>query len=572
MKNIFKKTGIILIFLLTACNLDKDLQNPNEISVTGADVDLLLNGVQLDFADFFNSASGTVSPLIRMTAMTGGFRYQTAYQPQGQNFLWNIAYQILINAETLIPIAQEKNLTTHVAAAKILEAYVYLTMVDVFGDIPQGEALLAATGNFNPKADGGADVYAHAIALLAEARTELAKTGTDAGASLSRDIYYSGDRVKWNALANTLELKAWLNISILPARAAEANAKIATFVNPTTGANANGVDLIDTDAESLTYKYSDNTVPDSRHPTYNQYYGPNAGSAGGYIATSYLYELYRGKPDPTAPTDATKFTQDPRWRYYFYRQAGSIKQINAIDPKAIGCTPGTNPDHYLAGNYPFCVFDPGFYGRDHGDASGAPPAGPTLTCAGVYPAGGRLDNTSVTNTTYASSTKRGDGAKGAGIEPIFMSSFTNYMKAEIVARAGNTATAKTLLATAIQSSITQVRSFSNGKGQTLTVAEPSTTTYQSAVAYLYDNASSKLKIVGREFWVASFGNGVEAYNSYRRTSGPDIMQPTLQTGAGPWFRSMIYPANYVNLNNLATQKDTDKVNRVFWDGNPDNLN
>jgi hypothetical protein len=50
------------------------------------------------------------------------------------------------------------------------------------------------------------------------------------------------------------------------------------------------------------------------------------------------------------------------------------------------------------------------------------------------------------------------------------------------------------------------------------------------------------------------------------------MQPTLQTNPGPWLRSMIYSANYVNLNSSATQKPVDTVVKVFWDANPDVLN
>jgi hypothetical protein len=50
------------------------------------------------------------------------------------------------------------------------------------------------------------------------------------------------------------------------------------------------------------------------------------------------------------------------------------------------------------------------------------------------------------------------------------------------------------------------------------------------------------------------------------------MQPTLQINPGPFLRSLIYPAIYVNLNSEATQKDYDATVKVFWDTNPDVLN
>jgi hypothetical protein len=123
-----------------------------------------------------------------------------------------------------------------------------------------------------------------------------------------------------------------------------------------------------------------------------------------------------------------------------------------------------------------------------------------------------------------------------------------------------------------------VKAFADGKGQSVTV-EPwksnfatFRSTYLAAVAYQYGQEPDKLAAVGREFWVATWGNGVEAYNAYRRTGGPVDPQPTIQTGAGVWMRSLIYSANYVNLNQSAKQKNSDVVNKVFWDGNPDELN
>ena len=575
MKNIFKKWGLALLLTLGACNLDGDLVNPNEVSVSGADVDLLMNAVQLNFADFFSAASGTVDPLVRMRAMTGGFRYQTAYSPIRLDGVWASAYQgVLVNIKTLRPLAAEKGLTTHVAVCNILEAYTWMTLVDVFGDVPALEALQGPEGNFNPKTTPGADIYAVAIDLLGKARTELAKT-TDAGLPLSRDIYYAGSRANWTALCNTLELKAWLNIREVPARTAEANTKIATFVD---AAGASLVNLVDTEAENFTYKFSNTTVPDSRHPWYNQYYGPNPAGAGGYWGTYYMHEVF-GKWDPENDTDPTAVVQDPRWRYYFYRQVGSIDPVtNGFDVKALGCSPTAPPPHYISGNVVFCVFEPGFYGRDHGDASGTPPDGPVLTAAGVYPAGGRADNTLISNAGFQGGTLRGQGADGRGIWPIWMAAYTDFVKAEVAANAGNNALAKTLLTTAVTNSIASVKAFATSRTCpttspcTLTAGrEPSTATYIAKVQSLFDDAAVKQDVISKEFWIALMGNGMEAYNLYRRTSAPRNLQPLVQVSADPFFRSMVYPATYANLNKEAVQKNVGVTNKVFWDNNADNL-
>jgi hypothetical protein len=567
MKKTFLKIAVISALLTASfsCDLDGDLENPNEISVSGADPNLLMNGIQLDFADFYSYASGnSVDPtqtsfgpdrLMRMRAMNTGYRYQTAAQAQFLDDMWEWAYsKVLVNIETLIPLAEEKKLTTHVAAAKIMKAYTYITLVDLYGDVPQSSALTGPTGEFNPTVDGGEAIYDAAISWLGEARTELAKTGLDAGTGMTRDIYYGGSRVNWNALANTIELKALMNLRMISARTAAATARIDALITENK--------LIDTSAENFTYKYGTATVPYSRHPLYRQYYAPAEGGASGYINNAYMAELYKGKG-----------VEDPRWRYYFYRQVGSITKAKQIDPKSIGCSQGAIPPHYVAGGYDFCTFEPGFFGRDHGDASGTPPDSPMLTCAGAYPAGGLVDKNSALNTNFSDPTQQGDGGNGAGIEPILMSAYTKYMIAEHHARKGDNAAAKLALEAAVKGSIAEVQAFATSLGQVVPAGLiPSTDAYWTAVSNLYDAAPSKVKVIGREFYAALWGNGIEAYNSYRRTSAPENMQATRQLNPGPWFRSLIYPAIYVNLNNAATQKDIDAVNKVFWDTNPDQLN
>ncbi len=551
MKDIFKKFGFILVFLVTSCSLDGDLNNPNDINVGSADVNLIMNAIQYNFADFHNRVSGVTGRLVRLESMTAGDRYATAVRSTTTDGLWTVAYQrTLVNIETLLPLAQAAGLTTHVAVAKILKAYVYITLVDIYGDVPQADALKGISGNFNPGSTSGSEAYTKAISLIAEARTELEKTGSAVGGLLSRDVYYGGNRDRWYALANTLELKAWLNISLMDSRKAEANAKIDALI---AGGLAADKGLIDTEAENFTYKYAGVTVPASRHPLYDQYYDPIIANAGGYIGNWFMWELYQGNG-----------VQDPRWRYYLYRQVGSNAEAFRRDPKNVGC--GVIPAHYASGNFIFCQFEPGFYGRDHGDDSGTNPDSPFITCAGVYPAGGKIDAKPTTDRTFYEPTRQGDGANGAGIEPIFMSFYTDFMKAEYLIRKSNdVAGAKTALATAIANSISQIRSFATSKGQALPAGlEPSTSAYQSAVATKYDAASNKMDIIGREFYMSCFGNGLEAYNLYRRTGAPKNMQPTRVINSGVFFSSLVYPALYVNLNSSATQKNPEVVNRVFW--------
>ncbi len=59
----------------------------------------------------------------------------------------------------------------------------------------------------------------------------------------------------------------------------------------------------------------------------------------------------------------------------------------------------------------------------------------------------------------------------------------------------------------------------------------------------------------KELHIATFGNGLEAYNAYRRTGFPSNMQPSLNPNPGDFYRSAYYPDNSVNNNPSASQAD-----------------
>ncbi len=578
MKKIYKVLGLSVFLFALSCDLEKDLDNPNEVSVDAADPNLIMNVIQADFGQFFGRAGGqdvtvsrSVAELVRMQAMTGGDTYERAFTPQDVNSIWTGAYQeVLINIEAMLPLATEDNLTTHIGVAKIIKAYIFFTLVDIFGDVPADEALKGGEGILNPAPTAGSAVYDMAFALLDEARAELSKPAAEAGPALSRDIFYAGNRARWITLANSIELKAWMNVSALPARVGEAT----TEVNALITAN----DLIDTDAEEFTYKYGTADIPArSRHPLYRDYYRPQAGQAGGYIGTYFMKEVFNGTG-----------VQDPRWRYYFYRQAGSIPRMLVFDGEAVPCVnpsgkPTNAPTHYLIGAtnggnpHPFCVFEPGFFGRDHGNNDGGPPDSPVITAAGAYPAGGWIDDqiadaNDPVGGQFLASTQQGQGGNGRGIEPIFMSFFTDFIKAEAAIRLGTAGDPKVLMVSGINKSITRVRAFANSLGQT-TSKEPPAITYTTKVGQLYDaaaNATEQLDVVSKEYYKALWGNPIEAYNLYRRTSSPRNIQPVRALNGGTFFRSLLYPADFVNLNSSAAQK-TNNDTRVFWDGNPETL-
>jgi len=93
--------------------------------------------------------------------------------------------------------------------------------------------------------------------------------------------------------------------------------------------------------------------------------------------------------------------------------------------------------------------------------------------------------------------------------------------------------------------------------------------YVAHVLAAYDaaDADGKLDIVMKEYYIALWGNGLEAYNMWRRTGKPNNMMPGLEPNPGTFIRSFFLPADHVNFNANASQKTLTAP--VFWDTNPD---
>ena len=95
--------------------------------------------------------------------------------------------------------------------------------------------------------------------------------------------------------------------------------------------------------------------------------------------------------------------------------------------------------------------------------------------------------------------------------------------------------------------------------------------YVSDALDKYDVAADdgeKLDVVITEYYIALFGNGIEAYNTIRRTGFPSTLQaPVL--AAGPFPRSYLFPSNLVDRNSSFSQKQVTET--VFWDNNSTTL-
>ncbi|MDX2069105.1 MAG: SusD/RagB family nutrient-binding outer membrane lipoprotein [Haliscomenobacter sp.] len=536
---------VLAVTLMGSCELDL-LDNPNAVTVNNADINYILNSVELGARNNFGDFSGLGGAFTRMFHLGGAAIYDNSSSPAGSDGRWNTAYAgVLADVNALIPLAEKGELFVHAGIGRVVRAMVLMNLVDYFGDVPYSQAL--DPSNFNPGVDKGADVYAAALADLNKA-IENFNAKSKGGATT--DLFYGGSTDNWIRAANTLKLKLNLNLRLI--NKAGATSAINALITDNK--------LISTAAQNFVFKYGTNlTNPDTRHPSYAGQYSPTGG--GDYQSNSYMGTLHNAKGFP-----------DPRIRFYFYRQ--TIK--NSTDVNEIRCINNSKPAHYSE-NDVFCyATSVGYWGRDHLSNEGIPPDGLKRTAYGVYPSGGLYDNDAGVGVSL------GAGAGGAGIRPIMMRSFVDFMLAEAALTLGTSGNPRDLLKSAIEKSMADVRSLAMGSSEAgkITAFESSkgfvwadeVKKYVDKVLADYDAAASddaRLNIIATEYWIALYGNGIEAYNLYRRTGKPANQQPGLDPNVGPFPRSIYYPNSYIARNKNAVQKSNMSV-QVFWDNNPAN--
>ncbi len=555
-KNITKHLILLLCVGLFSCETTELnlLANPNDVTQDNLDPDFLFNQIQLDYAQFIEAASNPAEGLIRQ-AYEDGPTYDAGYAPIQFNFLWSLAYgSALTDIQAMEPIVLERGQTYHLGVSKIMKAHMLMTLVDLFGDVPYSEALLGSE-NLNPAVDAGADVYTVALAEL-DAGIALLKQVPTAYPPI--DLYYGGGTIgegsaaSWVTAGNSLKFRALLTLRL---NGSAVGVDIASAMT----ALINQDDLIDSADEDFVLQYGNNRAnPNTRHPDYNDAYEIGGGR---YMSNYFMWQL----------SDEKGF-DDPRLSYYFYRQ-----DIDATDETdfTLGCLQQPVPAHYSnftsifvdGVQVPFCVtdVDRGYWGRDHGDGSGIPPDGEKRTQVGLYPAGGKYD----TGAGGDSQNGGTDGQLGAGITPIILSSFVDFMKAEAALTLGTPGDPKMLLESGIRSQMDKVIGFLGVDGNA-TAADVDD--YVTFVLDAYDaaDANGKLDILMKEYHIASYGNGLDAYNNYRRTGFPSNLQPMLEPVQGDFYNTLLYPNSFLESNTSSVDKA--RTVRVFWDTNSFNLN
>jgi hypothetical protein len=573
------------------------LASPNELSPDQADADLLLNTVQKAYRSSqitFNNLSGDLSRIDYMF----GREYFSNYPGGTLDGPWNNLYSSMIpDIEAMEALnSSDNDLSFHLGISKAMQGHTMMQLVDFLGDIVWAEAN-QPNEYPAPNLEDDAGVYAAAEAMLDEAMGYL---NNASGAGSATDLYYGGDVSKWKKLVNTLKMRA----------------------NLTKGnwqAVADATEVIASNADDFEFAYGTQALsPDTRHPDYASDYtssGANIYQSNWLMNTmmptfDHIYWNLWGNYDTGDYIEG----DDPRRRYYFYRQtyntpgsesfilyndvSGAVYAypsdfgLDSSDGETLQCSLQSVPGHLelTPDAETWCGLHLGYWGRMHGNDEGTPPDNFTRTAVGVYPAGGSFDNqydipvymsgSGISNLPHGA-VGLGKGGGGNGIEPIYLASYVDFMKAEANMHLGNHAAAATHLEAGMTKSIGKVMSFGAKDPNANSALFPASTHVDTFIANIlaefnaaaassatdgfgFPVAKDKMDILGEQYFIAMYGGAGDAYNFIRRTGYPRTLSRMIEPNPGTFPRTLLYPSGEVSANSNILQR-TDNATKVFWD-------
>jgi len=206
--------GTILLGSVTACkDLTETNINPNGVESTSVHPNLLLTTILSNTATSeVNLGFGDIAGVMQHTQLDAWFSAHNNYDWSNQS--WTGNYSILEDIKMMEQRAEALDLPFFSAVAKVMNAYHFARIADLWGDAPYLDAVSGDQGGEQyllPAFDSQQQIYEGVIEELKEANDLF--IGLGSFESTPQDILFEGDVTKWRKFANSLRLRIYLRIS-----------------------------------------------------------------------------------------------------------------------------------------------------------------------------------------------------------------------------------------------------------------------------------------------------------------------------------------------------------------------
>lgn len=302
-------TAFSLVGLTTSCNDFGDVNNdPMNLSAAVVDYKMEFTQVQAQICgsdwDVWRNGCIYTACMMQHTASVdwqqGTFytwddgysgAYWNGFYSGGRGAIRNVI-DVMMHWEGNSAFANEYQI------CRIMKAYMFQNMTDLYGDVPYFEAGKGKLENNPvpyPKYDKQEDIYNDLLKELDEAQAALSSpAGNAIGVA---DVIYGGDAAKWKKFANSLMLRVAMRLT-----------KVAPDKATTWAAKAVANGLFTSNADNAIVRHTNGTPNDDSGEPYGKIFG-SMDTQAFFISETFISML---QEDPRLPLVATICTVNPK--------------------------------------------------------------------------------------------------------------------------------------------------------------------------------------------------------------------------------------------------------------------
>jgi hypothetical protein len=420
--------------------------------------------------------------------------------------------------------------------ARIMKAYIFHRMTDLYGDIPYSEAGRIKEGISYPKYDRQEDIYNDLLKELDEAQAAISGSSSQLG---SADLYYGGDAAKWKMFANSLMLRVAMRLSKVDENTAKTYAAKAS---------ANGVFKNVDDNAML--KHTDGIATNDSAEPYGKIFSHE--EPGKFFISETFMNILKG--DPRIALIATICTDTTTKPTAQYNSSNYVK--GDPDPaKQKGLPIGY--DHY-----------------DPKEKSDAAKWKWNLVNASGIAKGDYIYQYSLPNRHTYSDPK--------APTMIVTHAETQLLLAEAAVRGWVSGQAEDYYKAGVQAAMEQFKFYAGATelyAKYITPATVTVTAYLAANPFATDR-EKQLEQINTQYYITTFCDEYEAFANWRRSGYPVLTPVTNSDYPGinahstdaiprrftyPVDESQSNPANYMEAVKRLTPGEDKMSSRVWWD-------
>lgn len=525
MKNNIKKISTLILTagLLFGCDADKLAElNVNKNAVTEMDPSYVMSRSILAIGgEYENTRTNMLysATMIQHTASIAGYF-------SGDKYFYNSQYSgaymerhftdVIKGLSNVIEQTKDDPALANVnAVSTIMRAFDLHRMTDIHGDIPYTQAGYGLQDEVNwfPAYEPQKDIYAKIVADVKAARDKLSSSAKGLGA---QDVVYGGDIAKWKKFANALIMRAAMRMSNVDPGTAQ-----AVFTE------AYNSGTFSSNADNGTIKYLNGPQGFNRNGLNDGYWNTYKYSRDCKISRTFINWM--------------KANNDPRLMIISGGTGDPTKpETWNTDPEAqIGM-----PNGYTG----VTLLSSGVLTADQIATYNTPGVGRTMF--------------SMLNIKYLD-----------WEDPYYLISFaeTELMAAEAMVKGWISGDASAKFASGVTAAITAWTAFDASFARSADQIND----YIQARGFATASNADKLRLIGEEYWAATWLNDIESWSNWRRTGFPTLTptaDPDRYNQINGIPRRLRYweneissnPANYAAAVSRMGGDEMDV--KVWWDG------